>query len=77
MLAGRRNNTAQRITRSGLKNIHGPGPSGYGLKSALAALPRLKIQPVFPAHGALPSPILGHNAPVDMFETASSPCLKK
>ena len=64
------------MTNDAESHKKGPGSSGYGLKSALTVLPRLKIQPVFPAHGALPKklirPILGHNAAVDMFETASS-----
>ena len=65
----------QRVTNDAESHKNGPGPSGYGLKSALTVLPLLKIQPVFSAHGALPKkftrPILGHNATVDILETAS------
>ncbi len=50
----------------------GPGPTGWALKSALAALPRLEIAPLFPAHGALLSLISGPNATTDNFETASN-----
>ena len=50
---------------------NGPGPTGWARKSALAALPRLEIAPLFPAHGALLSLISGPNATVANFETAS------
>ena len=52
---------------------NGPGSTGWALKSALAALPRLEIEPLFPAHGALLSLISGPNATTDNFETASNP----
>ena len=53
----------------------GPGPTGWTLKSALAALPHLEIAPLFLAHGALPQEnlkwlISGPNATVDNLETA-------
>ena len=41
------------------------------LKSPLAALPRLEIGSLFPAHGALLSLISGPNATTDNFEIAS------
>jgi len=49
-----------------------PGPTGWTLKSALAALPRLEIEPLFPAHGALLSSISVLNATADNFEIAST-----
>ena len=51
---------------------NGPGPTGWLVKSALAALPRLEIAPLFPAHGALLSPISRANTTTNNFETASS-----
>jgi hypothetical protein len=53
-----------------------PGPSGCTLKSALAALLRLKIEPLTLAHGVLFKenlkwPISGRNAHASIFETAS------
>ena len=53
-----------------------PGPSGCSLKSALAALPCLKIAPLFPAHGALLSSIFCHNMAANNFELASNLLLK-
>ena len=53
---------------------NGPSPSGCGLKSTLAALQCLKIAPLFPAHGAWLSPLLGRNTTTNNFETASSSC---
>jgi hypothetical protein len=50
---------------------NGPGPKGYTLKSALTALPCLEMEPPFPAHGALSSPISGYNATPSIFDTAS------
>jgi len=51
---------------------NGPGPKGCTLKSALTALPYLEMEPPFPAHGALSSPISGCNATPSIFETASN-----
>ena len=39
-----------------------PGPLGWSLKSALAALPRLETEPLRLTHGALLSAISGTNA---------------
>ena len=50
----------------------GPGPAGWPVKSSLAALPRLEIVLLFPAHGAWLSPVLRANAITNNFETASS-----
>ena len=50
---------------------NGPGPKGCTLKSALTALPYLEMEPPFPAHGALSSPISGCNATSSIFQTAS------
>ncbi len=51
---------------------NGPGPSGCGLKSALVALPRSEIEPLFPVRGALLPPILDRNTAANNSETASS-----
>ena len=49
-----------------------PGPSGCTLKSALAALPCWEMEPLFPARGALLSPISAHNMAANSFQTAST-----
>ena len=43
----------------------------WALKSVLAPLSRLEMEPLFPAHGALLSLISGPNATADNLETAS------
>ena len=48
------------------------GPSGCPLKSALAALQRLEMEPLLPARCALPSRFSGGNTLVDNSETSST-----
>ena len=62
----------QRAPNNAEMRENGPGPTGWLVKSALAALPRLEIAPLFPAHGALLSPISRANTTTNNFETASN-----